>query len=560
MNNRVIREYLESLKEDNELDYIFPILLESMGFRIVSTPRATKGQPQFGKDVVAIGPDESGKMHKWFFELKGAAARDITSETFNCQDGIRDSIQQAIDVDFPDCNIPSFKKLPLKIVIVHNGIVKGNFRVQYDAYVKKTVTNADFEDWDIDRLVSLFQKHLFDECLFRDEESYKLVKRILVFQDTPGWKTDDFEKLIKIQLDNCPTQKSKKRILSLHFSAINLMLAILYKEGITSNNLLYCKRAADVAVLKVWSWVLKNELERNRFILTAYSKMLQSQLLIYEAYLKKLLPLATQFKGLYMVNGMTTEKYLYPLRCYDFIGDVLYYYQASSYYIGVKKQRQKHLRYGVEVVKRIISCNTGFDVPLLDTNSIPFLCAIRFILDNGGTEEDQGFIGEWVLRIVNNIILRKRDDDMFPETYGNRHALAKSLFKKDSSYNDKSSLFLLNVVELLYAFGFSEFYKHLRKVIIDNDLNLQVAYPVESEDLEVMLFNHRLHNELSVEIGIALPEDMEEIKSTFKKKYRPIQLRTVSSPFPFLVMLAHLHYKTDWFPDYINLGFLEIQK
>lgn len=94
----------------------------------------------------------------------------------------------------------------------------------------------------------------------------------------------------------------------------------------------------------------------------------------------------------------------------------------------------------------------------------------------------------------------------------------------------------------------------------EDDLNLQVAYPVESEDLEVMLFNHRLHNELSVEIGIALPEDMEEIKSTFKKKYRPIQLRTVSSPFPFLVMLAHLHYKTDWFPDYINLGFLEIQK
>ena len=38
MNNRVISEYLESLKEDDELDYIFPILLESMGFQIVSTP------------------------------------------------------------------------------------------------------------------------------------------------------------------------------------------------------------------------------------------------------------------------------------------------------------------------------------------------------------------------------------------------------------------------------------------------------------------------------------------------------------------------------------------
>lgn len=560
MNNRVIREYLESLKEDNELDYIFPILLESMGFRIVSTPRATKGQPQFGKDVVAIGPDESGKMHKWYFELKGAAARDITSETFNCQDGIRDSIQQAIDVDFPDCNIPFFKKLPLKIVIVHNGIVKGNFRVQYDSYVKKTVINADFEDWDIDRLVSLFQKHLFDECLFRDEESYKLVKRILVFQDTPGWKIDDFEKLIKIQLDNCPTQKSRKRILSLHFSAINLMLAILYKDGKTSNNLLYCKRAADVAVLKVWSWVLKNKLDKNKFILTAYSKILQSQLLIYEAYLRKLLPLATQFKGLYMVNGMTTEKYLYPLRCYDFIGDVLYYYQASSYYIEDRELRIKHLKNGVEIIERIISCNPGLDMPLLDTNSIPFLCAVKFILCNSGYEENQRFIASWLIRIVNNIILRKRDDNMLPEIYGSRLALAKSLYRKDNSYNDQSAIFLLNIAELLCAFGFSDFYAHLRKTIVDNEISLQVAYPIESEELEIALFNHRLHEEMSVEIVKVLPEDMKDMASSFKKKYRPIHLRTAESNFPFLITLAHLHYQTDWFPDYINFGFLEIKE
>ena len=35
MKNRILREYIESLKEDNELDYIFPILLQAMGFRIV---------------------------------------------------------------------------------------------------------------------------------------------------------------------------------------------------------------------------------------------------------------------------------------------------------------------------------------------------------------------------------------------------------------------------------------------------------------------------------------------------------------------------------------------
>ena len=44
MKNRIIREYLESLKEDKELDYIFPILLDAMGFRIVSTPKNSKGR------------------------------------------------------------------------------------------------------------------------------------------------------------------------------------------------------------------------------------------------------------------------------------------------------------------------------------------------------------------------------------------------------------------------------------------------------------------------------------------------------------------------------------
>lgn len=35
MNNRIVRDYLASLKEDRELDALFPLLLSAMGFRIV---------------------------------------------------------------------------------------------------------------------------------------------------------------------------------------------------------------------------------------------------------------------------------------------------------------------------------------------------------------------------------------------------------------------------------------------------------------------------------------------------------------------------------------------
>mgnify|MGYP003464851808 FL=1 len=124
MKQRIVRDYLESLKEDSELDYIFPMLLESMNFRIVTTPRCSKGQPQYGKDVVAIGKDEDGVIHRWYFELKGNADKDIDDNTFNKRDGIRESILAAKDVPYEDSSIPKFNCLPSKIVVVHNGILK----------------------------------------------------------------------------------------------------------------------------------------------------------------------------------------------------------------------------------------------------------------------------------------------------------------------------------------------------------------------------------------------------------------------------------------------------
>ena len=302
MNNRVISEYLESLKEDNELDYIFPILLESMGFQIVSTPKNSKGQSQYGKDVVAIGNDEKGRKCKWYFELKGNAAKDITDRTFTNQDGVRESILAAKDVEFPDSSIPGFNSMPTIIVFVHNGILQENTRPHFEGFIKREFPNGGFERWGIEKLTDLFSKHLFDECLYRDEDSYRLVKRILVMYDAPGWDVSEFEKLVDVQLSYCPSNGSKPRLLSKCFSSICLMLAILLKEGQRINNFLPAKRASDIAALKVWAWILKNNKTANPQILNLFSNIIKIHLLIYAKYLDKLIPLATQYKGLSLAS------------------------------------------------------------------------------------------------------------------------------------------------------------------------------------------------------------------------------------------------------------------
>ena len=125
MKTIIVREYLESLKEDRELDALFPILLEVMGYQIISTPKETKGFQQYGKDVIAVGTDEADDLRKrFYFEIKGGEDKNITPTNFNKDDGIRMSIQEAKDRPFSDVSHSEFNLLPVNIVLVHNWIMK----------------------------------------------------------------------------------------------------------------------------------------------------------------------------------------------------------------------------------------------------------------------------------------------------------------------------------------------------------------------------------------------------------------------------------------------------
>ena len=113
------------------------------------------------------------------------------------------------------------------------------------------------------------------------------------------------------------------------------------------------------------------------------------------------------------------------------------------------------------------------------------------------------------------------------------------------------------LVEIVAWMECEPLYKMLRDKIEETKVNLQVSYPIESETLEYDIFEHKLHNELSVQTNIRLPESMDEFKKSFRKKYNHIDLRSDKTKFWFLKILAHVHYETDWFPDFLKLGFWE---
>lgn len=557
MKNRILREYIESLKEDNELDYIFPILLQAMGFRIVSTPRNSKGQPQHGKDIVAIGYDTNNIIYRWYFELKGNGAKDITTTNFYAEDGVRDSLLEAKDVAYDCQSIPKFDELPVKIVFVHNGILQANAEPAFNGFIKNNYSDVNFERWDIERLTLLFSEHLFEECIFADDVCYTLFKKVLVMLDAPGWNTNDIDRIIDIFWTRCPISKTpNKRIVNKTFAGLNLILAIIFKNCEECGNLLPAKWSSERIILKTWSWILQNKVENRKIYYDNFMKIYDLHITIYDSYIHKLLPMALSYKGLYQPMGTFSERVCYPLRCYDFLNDLLYYYLSTEWF-GYEDipTRNDQLR----IVTNIIKQNSGFDVPLLDNHSITLVLLTRFVWACGQPEDESVIKDyfEYIDRLCTNVILRHKRQNIFPEFYNNIKEVCASMFKKSEDYVDSSSMYLLVLVEILAFFRRKTNYKYLRKEINASKVNLQIPLPIFDEYLEVNLFDHHLHNEMCVKSSICLPDTLEAFLKTFKIKYKPISFRTEKIDLSPLLLLAHIHYKTEFFPNFVDFGFLE---
>ena len=553
MENIIVRDYIESLNESNELDYIFPLLLESMGFRIITTPKQSKGQSQYGKDIVAVRYDDD-VLYKYYFELKGFYAKDITDTTLYAKDGFIQSILAAKYTAYNDSSI-RINNLPVKIIYVHNGVLQENTRPTFDGFIKDTFKDDEsFERWDIYKLTELFSKHLFSEYILTDEESVKLFKRILVLIDAPEYNLADFHKLVSKQfVATTEFNPRKKREVNKLFASLQLLNVIVMRYCEDNNNLAPAKECVTYTVIETWHWILINKLEGKRNIISKFNRLCILLQQINYKYFAKTLRFAEQYKGLYCYNGaIGGEEVCYPLRCFDYINDLIVFYYISNAYNGTGVLSEQK-----EQLKSIIDANPGCESPLIDIHSNTIKLIVFFLLQNG-SKEDLSYLASYIVKLTSNVILRYKNNKTFPELNNNKRELARSYHRKREEYADSSSLLLLFLIELIAYFDIEELYSQLRSIILESDVNLQVVYARKNADIELAIMDGNVDRFVCVETSISIPETIEEFRSTFRKRYNDIEYRTDSTNFYFMRILAHIYYEIDFLPDFLNLGYAEI--
>lgn len=550
----MVREYLSSLKEDKELDYLFPVLLNLMGFKIIATPKESKGQPQYGKDIVAIGKDPSGNLRRFYFELKGGSDKDIDDVVMTKRDGIMESFRAAKYTGFTDSSIRGFNTLPKQYVLVHNGTIQSNTRPVLEGFIKQEFPDGNFEKWDIYALTDLFSQYLFGEYLLTDEESIRLFKRTLVLLDAPDYDFVEFEKLIELQISKV-TNLQGSRSLTKFFATMNLLTVVLIHYSKENDNLHAAKNAITSLLLKVWHWILENKLERKKPILKEFNKLLALHSDLLDEYFNKLLPIACQPNGLYSEIGRGFEAIGAPLRSFEFISWLICHFERLEYPESLKADKtsfNEMRRQHKDIVKKVIENNISCKTPIVDNQNIAIsIVFIYYIKYNDLSEEDLQFIGEYSVELLDKILITKTISGRFPEFYSNIPALIEYLStrQRPPEYEDSSSLLITLLFELLIVLNGNDIYTTYWPEFAGK-INLQMAdCTMTDEDFELALFKQNLNNAYYTDANINLPEQFGDFKNIILNDKRVARIyRTDQAGYPFLRLFAHVYFKNDLLP------------
>jgi hypothetical protein len=94
----LLKQYLASLNERDELDVVLPDIMSEVGYTVISRPK--RGTTQYGVDVAAIGPHpKTGDKALFLLSIKSG---DLTRDSWtNGNQALRPSLEEMIEVYVP---------------------------------------------------------------------------------------------------------------------------------------------------------------------------------------------------------------------------------------------------------------------------------------------------------------------------------------------------------------------------------------------------------------------------------------------------------------------------
>lgn len=543
----ILKEYLRSLKERNELDALLPDLLTEMGMVVTSLPQ--RGTRQNGVDIMAVGKNKNQEDTVYLFSVKDG---DLNRTHWNGESdqALRPSIEEIIDVYIPNRISPEHKNKKVVICLCFGGNILEQVRENVSSYTRqKTTKHISFEEWNGDKIAELIIQHLLKEALLpvglREE-----LRRSIAMIEEPEASIQYFNSLLKL------IEKSELNILR-KIRLINLCLWVLYSWSRNIDNLESIYQCSEKSLFI--SWLIVKDIYPNTNKEAKEAKISFGNIVgiyrkITENFVDKFKPFcdkqyAISANAHYGSNANTNIK----------LFDILSRFSVYTYwlYSDIQNEDDKDLKQKLtdklcnhlDILQSLILNNTILFTPIKDSHIIEIsLFIIAFNLSN--EEEHIKFLKLYVSNLINALKISYSINYLYPVIDEAFEKLLNHSSQRDDSYFKEatSGSLLLPTLALISAiFEDESSFKIIQEIQKEklSHCNFQLWFPREKSENIMLRSPDRLHGACwsSVPIQKNTSEFLKEVQTMLSKNEHLKNFSLLKNNLYPIFLVACRHYR-----------------
>jgi len=242
----ILKEYLASLRERDELEVILPDLLSQCGLNVFSRPG--RGTRQDGVDVGAVGSLEGGPEKVYLFSIK---AGNLTRKTWDGDpiQSLRPSLDEIIDAYIPNRLPVEHRDKDVVICVALGGDVREQVRPQLAGFfAKNSDSRISFQEWNGDILADRILTYFLREDLL-PEHARASLRKSLALVDEPDASYRHFASLIR-SLATVEKESDAERVTSLR--QMSICLWVLFAWARQAGNVEAAYLSSEVTLLHGW--------------------------------------------------------------------------------------------------------------------------------------------------------------------------------------------------------------------------------------------------------------------------------------------------------------------
>lgn len=545
----ILKEYLELLKEDGELDSLLSDLLFSMNIVPISKPQ--KGR-QYGVDISAMGLDSDGIKKVFLFAVKqGNITRNVWDSNPN---SIRQTLNEVLDVYIPKILTKGQRALPKKIIVATNGVLEQTVQLNWNSYIDEYAQpdKIEFDFWGIDIIASHIDGQLLAEQLFPSEFKI-LLRKTLAFIDLADYDCHHYYTLLE-KLFESKADKKKNVLKVLRIARV--CFSMVFKWSKDAGNLKQAVIASERTLLLSWNWIRKNDLLENDYVLDEFYNIHTIKINIGREYF-----IRTR-EHLYVKHSLfrySRNQLEYSLTVWEQIGILctialteitearMHAIIKNTDYAKVCQSNVNEYAIGL---KSLIANNPPAKYPEYDEHLIEISLALILL----GKANELEFAKNWIATLVIGLNDSYRLKGFVPLFRTDYEELA-DIHLGNSRSEANSSMLLPLLAEWSVILKKPELYELVKKLITENypNINLQIWFP-ESTSEDFLFTDNMSRKSGHAKCSIELYDDFEKYREEMLEEktllWEEKDFSIFAGHFSYLGYLSSRHFRSNLLPIY----------